>query len=305
MDLVCCTAVEINEFVDDHMIVHPMFTMYSDDCCAAAPRHSSIISRQRFVYQDPNTSSGAADCSVVSREDPFEARENAKVLSPDIDEDDDSPMHTLTLELIESLQKHLPVAKRGESFWLRYSLIRDGASLDVLLRNVQDSDYTVMVVETLDGEVFGAFTAEPWRVTHGYYGTGESFLWRLISDSKESPFIDPALQPAEVEIFKFAFHDWCVQLCNHDRIAIGGGGERVESHGTGYGLSFERDLLTGTSSPCSTFNSPALSKIHPNGSSFEVANLEIWAMTPCHSFDEAEKLSLDRRLRMLHREDSF
>ena len=89
---------------------------------------------------------------MVSREDPFEARENAKVLSPGVDEDDDSPMHTLTLELIESLQKHLPVAKRGESFWLRYSLIRDGASLDLLLRNVQDSDYTVMVVETVDGD---------------------------------------------------------------------------------------------------------------------------------------------------------
>lgn len=38
---------------------------------------------------------------------------------------------------------------------------------------------TVLVVETMNGDVFGGFVNEQWHVDTSYYGGGESFVFRI------------------------------------------------------------------------------------------------------------------------------
>jgi hypothetical protein len=67
--------------------------------------------------------------------------------------------HVLSPPLMESLQAFLPYQKSGESFWLKFSLVRDGLSLSSFLRLARGATYTVLAIETVDGEVFGSYTS--------------------------------------------------------------------------------------------------------------------------------------------------
>jgi hypothetical protein len=72
----------------------------------------------------------------------------------------DTTMHVLTQDIIEALQSSLPWSKRGEAFFLQYSRVRDGASLDTLLDKVRGVQYSVLAIETMNGEVFGGFVGQ-------------------------------------------------------------------------------------------------------------------------------------------------
>lgn len=227
--------------------------------------------------------------------------------------------NVVTIPMMKSLQEHLPFCKRGESFWLQYSLVRDGASLDMLLSNVKMSEYTLLAIETTEGEVFGCFTAEPWKISNDYFGSGQSFLWRLdqrrginantsrrqknrssnhSTSSTKSRSSTSRKQREQLQVFKFAFLNHNIQLCRPDRLVVGGGNGPKDGFQQqwGFGLWLEHDLLSGSSSPCSTFQSPSLSALHSDGSLFEIRNLEVWALTPCLSLVEAESSSRKRSL---------
>jgi hypothetical protein len=271
-----------------------------------------------------------------------EDEENSMIVNVDDVENDAQDQHhgplvssldsILNQDLMEELQDHLPLCKRGESFWLQYSLVRDGASLDSLLNKVRDSEHTILVIETLEGEVFGAFCSLPWKQSNDYYGTGQSFLWRVKQDVQKDQDASTiqsqdAVTLPEVEVFKFAFCNHNIQLCRPDRLIVGGGGGGEQahrhpppslaaadssstsstcsvppaaSHGKtpewGFGLWLEHDLLRGSSSPCLTFQSPSLSRIHAEGSLFEIRNLEVWSLTPCISVEQALHNQRQRRL---------
>jgi hypothetical protein len=222
-------------------------------------------------------------------------------------DDVDAQPHVLSPPQMQSLQPHLPFSKRGESFWLKYSLVRDGACKAAFLQHLRADQFTVMALETLDGEIFGAFTASPWNIQHGYFGTAESFVWRLKHPREEEENHDLTYEEREkresdIEVFKFSFENNTAQICTHDRIAVGGGtvseprmvadGTMVEPHQFGFAISFDaNNLLEATSSPCTTFNSPGLSMHHQDGSIFELLNLEVWAMTPCITVEEAQRMA--------------
>jgi hypothetical protein len=232
-------------------------------------------------------------------------------------EDESAYPHVLSPPLMHSLQEHLPFSKRGESFWLKYSLVRDGASTAAFLQNLRGARYTVMSMETLEGEVFGAFTSAPWHIDHGVFGTGESFLWRMKSSRAKTSdsVVEQARMESEIEVFKYSFENKAIQLCQSNRIAVGGGGSStprqiggstIMPNQWGFGIAFEGDIMMqGTSSPCITFNSPSLSKIHSDGTRFELLNLEVWGLTPCLSIKEAElmecrQLFLERNTLIRH-----
>mmetsp|Transcript_7003 Transcript_7003/g.20321 ORF Transcript_7003/g.20321 Transcript_7003/m.20321 type:complete len:384 (+) Transcript_7003:1952-3103(+) len=206
-----------------------------------------------------------------------------------------SPEYALSKNLMRSLQKHLPLTKKGDSFWLQYSLIRDGASLDRLLDKVHatttttnknpatnNNAYSVLAVETVEGEVFGAFCTQPWKRSHKrWYGGGQGFLWTTSGNGSKSSKKDSKDNKNKLEVFGSSFRDSYYQLCDQNRLVVGGGGD------FGFGLALEADLSTGTSHPCATFDSPSLSGLHADGSSFGVRNIEVWILTPCLSKVEA------------------
>ena len=65
--------------------------------------------------------------------------------------------HVLTLPLMNALRKHLPTRCTESNFWLRYSLLRDGASHHSMEAKAGLAKCTIMAIETLNGEVFGCF----------------------------------------------------------------------------------------------------------------------------------------------------
>ncbi|KAG7348976.1 TLD domain containing protein [Nitzschia inconspicua] len=234
---------------------------------------------------------------------PFDSR----VLGTSSSDDSAKPI-VLTASIMDALQRHLPYSKQGEMFWLKYSMIRDGANLNTVLNKTKRSSYTVLAVETLDGEVFGAFTAKPWHITWEYFGTPESFLWRLRKRRKGYDR-DKPLAEGDFEVFRFASNNKNIQMCHVDKIAVGGGSpddcdactvsdelSHIKLTEWGFGLAFGKDLQQGTSSPCTTFNSPSLSRYHADGSRFEVANMEFWTLTPCISLDEAKRMEMTKEL---------
>lgn len=230
--------------------------------------------------------------------------------------------HVLSPPLMESLQAFFPTPKTNDNFWLKYSLVRDGSSLHTLMQHARGAKYSILALETTDGEVFGAFTSEAWRKTWSYFGNGESFLWRMRNSRKMacSSILEQAQMESEIDVYPFTGINQCIQLCTHNKIAVGGGSPKqmeddedkrgdnenqldgskmadsgeitIRDHEWGYGLALQSDLLSGSSSPCMTFSSPSLSKIHPDGSLFQITNLELWTLTPCNSLRDAEKLEL-------------
>lgn len=213
--------------------------------------------------------------------------------------------HVLSPPLMESLQNFLPPTISESNFWLKYSLVRDGASLSSLLRNIRGTRRTLIAIETVEGEVFGSFTSLPWRRNWNYFGNGESFLWRMRRSRSENDaqhsILDQAKLESELEVFYWSGKNNLVQYCTHEMLAVGGGLLRDDSRDDnsdeqpdtgGFGLAIDSDLLRGTSSPCATFQSPPLSKLHPNGSPFEILNMEVWTLTPCGSVAEAENLEM-------------
>lgn len=221
--------------------------------------------------------------------------------------------HVLSPPLMESLQAFLPSSKSGENFRLKYSMIRDGASLRTLLTQARGIKYSILAVETIDGEVFGSFTGQAWRKSWNYFGTGESFLWRMRHSRLETTngILDQAQKESEIDVYPYTGENEFIQFCTHDRIAVGGGipdnptssekksqNEPISNplveheYEWGLGLSLQSDLLQGCSSPCLTFGSPSLCTKKPSGDRFEVVNVELWTTTPCATEEEAEQLDL-------------
>jgi hypothetical protein len=216
--------------------------------------------------------------------------------------------HVLSPPLMESLQQHFPYSKRGENLWLKYSLVRDGSSMHTFLKQARGAECAILAIETVDGEVFGAFTGSPWRSGPSYSGTGEAFLFRMKHSRAEKCWsvFDQAQMESEVDVYPFTGENDEIQLCMYDRIVVGGTGKTptsdrlardgtlVHKHEWGFGLYIEGDLLYGTSSPCVTFDSPSLSKVHSDGSFFEIVNLELWMLTPFASERDAERFVLQK-----------
>merc|ERR1719203_1880156 len=106
-------------------------------------------------------------------------------------------------------------------------MVRDGASLDVLLDKVRGASSTILAIETIRGEVFGSFQNVPWKINQGYYGNGESFLWKMRQSRSTAvcdSIIDQAAFESRVDVYPWSGTDDMIQYCSRDIIAVGGGG---------------------------------------------------------------------------------
>lgn len=204
----------------------------------------------------------------------------------------------LSPPLMECLQSFLPFSISEENFWLKYSLSRDGASLETLLSKVHGCTWTILAIETTNGHVFGALTGSPWHTSPHYYGSGESFLWKLktsrILDSDRNASNAGAID-TDLEIYPFTGYDRYVQQCTggpHPSLIVGGGqwnangsDNPYENERDGFGLQLDGNLERGKTACCSTFANRAL--CYSENGRFDVLNVEAWTLTPCVSVSEA------------------
>ena len=187
-------------------------------------------------------------------------------------QDSSTRPHVLTPPLMDSLRYFLPFSIPDQNFWLKYSLVRDGADLISFLHHVRGAKYSIIAIETVDGEVFGSFTSMPWHKHHNYFGTDESFLWRLCRNRNETiESVDKLMRmESKLNVYLWSGANYMVQFCQNNRIGLGGG--EVGDSNANFGLALDSDLLFGTTGPCATFNNPPLAQCCKDGV-FEVVSI--------------------------------
>ncbi|NWI86892.1 OXR1 protein, partial [Pitta sordida] len=162
------------------------------------------------------------------------------------------PSELLQPEQIEKLTKSLPPRTIGYPWTLVYSTAKHGMSLKTLYRTMMGLDTPVLlVIKDSDGQVFGALASEPFKVSDGFYGTGETFMFTFSPD---------------FEVFKWTGDNMFFIKGDMDSLAFGGGGGE-------FALWLDGDLYHGRSHSCKTFGNHTLSKRED----FIIQDIEIWA----------------------------
>ena len=210
----------------------------------------------------------------------------------------------LSPSLMESLLCFVPEQIACENFWLKYSSVRDGASLNTLQNLTRASSHTIMAIQTTRGDIFGSFTSSPWQIRKDYFGSGVSFVWKMRQPRMETCFV----RDEKIRVFPNSILNDSVQLCTNELVGVGGGEIRdkqireemypdlKEAKELGFAILLDNHLHRGTTSPSATFCSPMLDSDTEDGV-FEVQNLEVWTFTPCTEVDNAERLELKKYLR--------
>lgn len=170
----------------------------------------------------------------------------------------------LTVELADMLRPHFPALARLPRSWsLLYSLDQHGISLNTLYARCQSHTRGTLVIMRDSGDaVFGAWMGEGIHQSKGsYYGSGESFLWRLTSEKR-------------LHIYKWTGKNDYVALCETEYLSFGGGEGR-------YGLYLDDTLIDGSSAWCPTFGNEPLCSTGPRQGEnvrFECVGLEVWGV---------------------------
>lgn len=161
-----------------------------------------------------------------------------------------------TMQLL--LEQALPPAI-AYSRWKRiYCLARDGDDFGEFLRKCAPHQYTLLVIQTTFGEIFGGYVESTWTMhSDGFYGLGQACLYTLGQNNGETL----------LQVYKWTGANRYLQVCDvsNRMICMGGGGDS-------FGLCLEQDFSVGSTGPCDTFANPALCS-HEN---FQVLNMEVY-----------------------------
>ncbi|XP_062841990.1 oxidation resistance protein 1a isoform X2 [Trichomycterus rosablanca] len=162
------------------------------------------------------------------------------------------PSDLLEADQVEKLAKKLPPRTIGYPWTLSFSTAKHGMSIKTLYRIMQGQDSPVLlVIKDSDGKIFGALASEPFKVSDGFYGTGETFLFTF---------------HPEFQAYKWTGDNMFFIKGDMDSLAFGGGSGE-------FGLWLDGDLYHGRSHSCKTFGNPMLSMKED----FYVQDIEIWS----------------------------
>jgi TLD len=181
---------------------------------------------------------------------------------------------SLTPHMLQQLSVHFPLSCQGHMLERCFCIGEHGDSILSMLYQCRMFRYTVMVIQTTDGDVLGGFATANWndKRHNVYYGDGQSFLFSSCpvvsleaSDLGVCPLPNPTLS-----IFPWSGdNDYC-QICDPDqnRIAMGGEGD--------FGLIVRDNFSFGETGCSRTYRNPPLV---PAGR-FEIAAFEVYGIVP-------------------------
>ncbi|KAM6171229.1 oxidation resistance protein 1 isoform 2-T2 [Erethizon dorsatum] len=210
---------------------------------------------QSEANEGPTSEAAAREWEITTREDisskqaaPVKAELESESFRPNLSD----PSELLLPDQIEKLTKHLPPRTIGYPWTLVYGTGKHGTSLKTLYRTMTGLDTPVLlVIKDSDGQVFGALASEPFKVSDGFYGTGETFVFTFCP---------------EFEVFRWTGDNMFFIKGDMDSLAFGGGGGE-------FALWLDGDLYHGRSHSCKTFGNHTLSKKED----FFIQDIEIWA----------------------------
>uniref|UniRef100_A0A7S3PHU7 Oxidation resistance protein 1 n=1 Tax=Aplanochytrium stocchinoi TaxID=215587 RepID=A0A7S3PHU7_9STRA len=173
------------------------------------------------------------------------------------------------------LMKALPYRKRVCFWQMIYGSDEDGLSLPRMYDSAADEEETLMIIRTVDGDVFGVFVTETWRKHGGrsFYGTGESFVFSCgnVNVSKTEKFPENYFK-----LYRWTGINECFMSSCESHIAIGAGGE-------GFAICLDSSFH-GSSRSCETFESPSF--VSSDGYSFSVQSIELFCFPACKAHAE-------------------
>lgn len=160
----------------------------------------------------------------------------------------------------------VPIRFHESTLNLVYSTDVDGMSLRTLYNRVKTTWPTLIAIRDTKGGIFGCYGAHGWKSSATrYYGSGESFVFGTVGKDM-------------VQVYKWSRKNSFFQFTSSNFLAIGGGA------GSHFALWVDEDLFMGTTSTCSTFDSPPLTNLNGDGSGdsdscteFKIVSLEVWA----------------------------
>jgi hypothetical protein len=197
----------------------------------------------------------------------------------------------LSLHEMEVLEENLPLGLQCCDWDLKYSLARDGASLETLVRLGKGCRRTILVIEDTNGCHFGAIIADdPWVITGDkYYGSGTCRVFSFHNananaTSPEAGHSPPRrVDPSDTfRIYETSMKNYYFMFTSQDMIGIGGGGG-------GFALLLDNDLNHGSSNAnCETFDSPVLS----SESEFICSRCNLYSIHRSDGSDDIDKKTL-------------
>jgi len=242
-----------------------------------------------------------------------------KILGTSANDVSCQPM-VLSPPLMEGLQLFMPESLHEHHYWLKYSLVRDGPGLMKMLRHCRGSQHTILAIESTDGYVFGSFTSQPWRLTspqkgsNFFYGSKDSFVWRMRQSRFEpcQSVVEQLMMESKIDVFPFTSQNNNVQSCTSNGIALGF--EEIEdepinsefgdknaspiksprksSTHYGHAIKLDKSMKTGSTSSSETFGNPCMIERESRGKTFEIANVELWTMTPHDTVEKADQAEM-------------
>eukprot|EP00026_Physarum_polycephalum_P001935 Phypoly_transcript_01938.p1 GENE.Phypoly_transcript_01938~~Phypoly_transcript_01938.p1 ORF type:complete len:827 (+),score=146.83 Phypoly_transcript_01938:38-2518(+) len=164
-----------------------------------------------------------------------------------------APSSLITQERAKFLRRYLNSSLAFHDWTLLYSTNVHGISLNTMYSRVRDKGGVFIIIQDTKRNVFGGFASESLHVSRTYYGTGESFLFKL------APALSVYPWPNSNSFFIYTTEDFISM----------GGGEQGQ-----YGFWLDSDFNKGTTGYCSTFHNPPLTD-----EQFECLALEVWGVS--------------------------
>ncbi|GMI64154.1 oxidation resistance 2 [Hibiscus trionum] len=171
----------------------------------------------------------------------------------------------INYDLYEFLMSSLPNIVKGCQWMLLYSTSKHGISLRTLIRKSAElPGPCLLITGDKQGAVFGAMLECPLKPTpkRKYQGTNQTFVFTT--------------KYGEPRLFRATGANRYYYICMNDMLALGGGGN--------FALSFDGDLLSGTSGPCETFGNLCLAR----NEDFELKTVELWGFTHASHYFQTE-----------------
>lgn len=171
------------------------------------------------------------------------------------------------------LMKALPYRKRICYWQMIFGSEQDGLCLPRLYDYAANEDETLLIVRTVEGDIFGVFVTETWRKNgRSFYGTGESFLF----SGKAVETCDG--QSEDLNIYRWTGINECFLSTTEDHVSVGAGGN-------GFAFCFD-SYFHGSSHPSDTFGNPTLISSKGSDHSFTVQSMELFCFPACRSHAE-------------------
>jgi len=188
----------------------------------------------------------------------------------------------LNEEMWLAMWSWIPPKLRSTELELKFSTEKDGYHLSNMYDKIREHYPLILVIQTLDNAVFGAYIPQKLPLGHdeigSFGGTGETFLFTLSPFAKAYYWVGmmPPVEDLNVNGEEGRVSEWeqeirdkasfFVRTTKKD-ISIGGGGNDI-------GLFIDDSLTKGTSGTCATFDNQPLPGKGVNR--FEIKSIEIF-----------------------------